>query len=186
MLLRELVGIALNISHFFNVIRVDVLPIRNVLLVLLVAGQVRLLVRVHLCLLSCSFAQRSSTIRVRKRAKSICSLGTIPAIDIVGAFEDMTLVTALVVAVAATCERSTNRSRRRDVNVRIAAYIVRAVAAKEMGARGGVRVRGRMAEVAIVAFRASGLEKHWAHSDFVRVVGEVAHGATRAVTYSIR
>ena len=177
--------VILDINHVFHVVRVDILHIREVLLILLIARHIRIVINVHPGLLSCSFAQGGSTIRVRERTTSTGSFRTISGIGVVGAFEDVALVTTLIVAIANTRESSTNKSSRRDMNMRISACIIRAVAAKEMSARWGVGIRGRVAEVAFISSRARGLEEFRAHADFVGIVGETTHRAAGTVTYAI-
>ena len=69
--------------------------------------------------------------------------------------------------------------------MRIAACIIRAVAAKEMSARRGVGVRGCVAEVAILAFGAFRSQELHADGDFVRIMSVAAHGTARACTYDM-
>jgi hypothetical protein len=122
---------------------------------------------------------------VRKCTTPTCGFGTISGIGVLRAFEDVALVTALIVAIANTRESSTNRSSRRDMNMRIAACIIRAVAAKEMSARWSVGIRGCVAEVAVISSRARGFEEFRADADFVGIVGETTHRAAGTVTYTI-
>ena len=76
-------------------------------------------------------------------------------VGIVRALDDMAVFALRALSAVAECsERTTNVGSRGDVDMGIAACIVRAVAAKEMCAGWSVRVSGCVAEVAVFPFGA--------------------------------
>ena len=65
--------------------------------------------------------------------------------------------------------------------MRIAACIIRAVAAKEIGACRNSGIRDGVGEVAVVAGVAVAMEKVLANGNLFRIVGEFTRQATRTV-----
>jgi hypothetical protein len=178
------VSAVVGITHndVFRFIRVDVLETGLNLLVFNLAGYVGLVFGADLSLLGSSLAQYVSTSRMWKLTVGI---STPIRGRIVRTFEDMALVTILVCTITETRKCTTDRGGRRGVDVRIAACIIRAVAAKEMKACRNTLDGDVVTEITVVASVALVLEEGRTDGNFFGIVCEVTVLAEWTVTYRI-
>lgn len=163
------------------VVGVDIVNLRLAIRAAVVAGKIRLTLRADLRLALSGFAHRARTVHVRQLALVV---STHAAIGMVWALEDMaTRATLAQCAVSERGKGATDRGRRRDVDVRIPACIIGAVAAKEMSASRDAMVSHLVRQVTIIAGGARSVqEQALADGDFLGVVGEAAFRAKGAGT----
>lgn len=118
-----------------------------------------------------------------QQAFAIFTISAEASVRVVWAFENMALGAIFaIIAESESGERTTDRGRRGDMNMRVQACFLIAVASKEMGASWYAMVSWRMRQVAGAASGAgTGLEECLADGDLFRVMGEFASRAKRAV-----
>ena len=177
-LLRQLVATVIGHDKIDVTIRISLSRCGTVLSVFLIARNITV-VGVDLSQSRGGIAQDMSVIDVRKLASLVSAVATA---GILRALEDMTVLTLRIGTIAVARERRTDGSGRGYFDVRIAACIIRAVAAKEMKARGHALVGDGVTEVAEVTGRTLVLEEGLADGDLFWIVGEVARLTVRAFT----
>ena len=119
-----------------------------------------------------------------QQAFAILAISAEASVRVVWALENMTLGAIFaIIAESEGSEWTADRGRRGDVNMRVQACFLIAVASNKMGASWYAMVSRRMRQVAGVAGGAgTGLEECLADGDLFRVMGEFASRTKRAIT----
>ena len=173
------------LREVFSIVRVDILKIRIVIfLIRILAGEVRLDLRAELRLTMRPFTEHISVVNVRQRT---LGLGAVALVSVVRTFNNMALPARFTQGtIAQGGERPADWGRRRNVDVRIAAYtFVDAVAALEVRARRDAVIGEFVREVATIAGVAgSFLQVCFANGDLGRVVSKQASGSIRTSTWT--